>query len=171
MRNDLERQLEIDFPFMARNCIKDERNSYKLWGRECDDGWYDLIHNLCKSISERYELDGKPVDIVILQVKEKFATLRFYYEFTDSPCPIQAFDFLGNGRSLRISPENSSDEQIQKLRKDIAEIVRSYEEKSAAACEKCGLDGKVRKLSSGYIQTLCENCYNDYFSKIEERKK
>lgn len=171
MRKDLEKQLEIDFPFMARSRAKDEPNPYELWGCECGDGWYNLIHNLCKSISERYELYGKPVDIVILQVKEKFATLRFYYEFIDSPCPIQAVDFLDNGSSLRMSPESPVDEQIRNLRKDIAEIVRSYEEKSASVCEICGLEGKTRKLRSGYILTLCENCYNGHLSETEEKKK
>lgn len=107
---------------------------------------------------------------MILQVKQKFATLRFYYEYEDTPCPIQAFDFIGNEKSLRITPENSADEHKQKLRKDIAEIVKSYEKKSATICEVCSMEGELRKVTPYYVHTLCEMCYNDHLRKIEEKK-
>ena len=85
--------------------------------------------------TDRYAVD-EPVDIVIQQVKEKFACLRFYYSYEDAACPIQAFDCLGDGISIRFQPENkSSDEKTKKLRSDIAQIVRSYEEKSRTICE------------------------------------
>lgn len=171
MKAQLEQQLEQDFFFMRKSRIENEKNLYKSFGCECGDGWYDLIHDLCQSISERYECDGKSVNIVILQVKEKFASLRFYYEFEGVPCPIQALDSLGDGTGLRFVPNNNdTDEATKQLRKDISEIVLSYEKKSETVCEICGAVGKIR-MDMPWKRTLCENCYSNYLKKVEESKK
>ena len=159
MCEELEKQLEKEFPFMQKSRY-DEHNLYHLYGCECGDGWYNLIHELCQEISERYEQEGKEADIVIAQVKEKFATLRFYYEYEDVSVPIHAFDFFG-GPSLRFTPNDGGDEETVQLRNDIANIVRSYEAKSGSVCEKCGKAGKIRK-DLRWIRTLCEDCYSDY---------
>lgn len=152
MREELEKQLQLEFPFMKPYYLREEITSYNHWGIECGDGWYDLIYDLCTAITKRYELEGMPVDITVLQVKEKFAALRFYYEHKGSPRP---------------KPDNSDDDKTKNLRKDIAEIVRSYEKKSASVCEKCGAEGEPRKSRSGYVCTLCESCYNNYLRDNE----
>ncbi len=121
---------------MKQNRVECEHNIYRKWGCECSSGWYQLIHDLCQEITDRYAVDEAPVDIVIQQIKEKFASLRVYYSYEDVDCPIQALDCLGDGISIRFQPENtSSDEKTKKLRSDIAQIVRSYEEKSKTVCE------------------------------------
>lgn len=44
---------------------------------ECDDGWFDIIFNLCKDMQQ--EINNSCCEqIVAAQVKEKFAGLRFY---------------------------------------------------------------------------------------------
>lgn len=48
------------------------RNNLMAFGFECDKGWYPLIEELIK------ELDKLPEEIEVLQVKEKFGSLRFY---------------------------------------------------------------------------------------------
>lgn len=145
MKEELELKLQEDFPFMQQNRVESEHNIYKKWGIECSSGWYQLIHDLCQEITDRYAVDEAPVDIVIQQIKEKFASLRFYYSYEDATCPIQAFDCLGVGISIRFQPENaSSDEKTKKLRNDIAQIVRSYEEKSKTVCENCGQKWELR---------------------------
>lgn len=124
MREELELKLQEDFPFMKQNRVEREHNIYRKWGCECSSGWYQLIHDLCQEITDRYAVDEAPVDIVIQQIKEKFASLRFYYSYEDVACPIQAFDCLGDGISIRFQPENtSSDEKTKKLRSDIAQIM------------------------------------------------
>ena len=54
MKEELEQQLEHDFPFMQKSRVKEERNTYKIFGCECGDGWYGLIYELCQSITDRY---------------------------------------------------------------------------------------------------------------------
>lgn len=145
MRKELELKLQEDFPFMLQNRIESEHNIYKKWWIECSGGWYQLIHDLCREITDRYAVDEISVDIVIQQIKEKFASLRFYYSYEDAPCPIQAFDFLEDGISIRFQPPNTGgNEKIKNLRSDIAQIVRRYEEKSKTICEECGQAGNIR---------------------------
>lgn len=87
------------------------------------------------------------VDIVVRQVKEKMASLRFYYLH-----------------------EDGCDETKQKLRDDIAGIVHCYEAKSKTTCEFCGLEGEMR-MDMMWKKTLCEKCYDNYLQKVRERKK
>lgn len=47
------------------------------WGIECDDGWYELIYNLCEKLQE-YVDESECEQVVAVQVKEKFGSLRFY---------------------------------------------------------------------------------------------
>ena len=69
MHPNLEKKLIETYPSFF-----DEKFNF-----ECDDGWYDLIGRLCYDITkvltkEEFE------KFKILQVKEKFATLRVYCE-------------------------------------------------------------------------------------------
>lgn len=49
---------------------------------ECDEGWCDLLLELCSKI-QRYCDEGKCKQVKAMQVKEKFATLRFYHSGGD----------------------------------------------------------------------------------------
>lgn len=44
---------------------------------ECDDGWFDIIFNLCKDMQHEINNSGCE-QVIAAQVKEKFAGLRFY---------------------------------------------------------------------------------------------
>ncbi len=161
MKNELELKLQKEFPFMQQNHVDSEKITYRRFGCECNDGWYNLIHDLCREITAKYAEYQFPSDIIVLQVKEKFATLRFYYEYEDAPCKLQILDFIGCGTSIRFNPEHSEEEPKQRLRKEIKAIVYKYEKKSASVCEVCGADNaKYRNISKYYyIKTLCDNCY------------
>ena len=53
MNAQLEQQIQADFPFMKLNKIDGEENLYRRWGCDCDDGWYNLIHDMCQAIADR----------------------------------------------------------------------------------------------------------------------
>lgn len=55
------------------------------FGFECGDGWADLLVELCDKIQARLNILDKDVakEIVALQVKEKYGTLRFYLSHYD----------------------------------------------------------------------------------------
>lgn len=167
MKKELEDRLKKEFSFMRGG---EENHSYQRWGCQCSDGWYDLIFNLCKEIDDRYKKDNREVDLTVVQVKEKFATLRFYYIYEDTPLQIYAIDSL-NGTGIRFTPENKDlDEDTYLLRKDIAEIVRVYEKKSGEICEVCGLTGTIRK-DLLWVRTLCDGHYQENIRVLEEKNK
>jgi len=100
MKQELTEKLYIKYPaIFAQHC-----------GFEHSDGWYGIIDTLCEALSEgyirllevdeerakglgiacdedsgKYWLEVQPPQIVALQVKEKFATLRFYYALEFDP--------------------------------------------------------------------------------------
>lgn len=161
MNEKLEQQLQADFPFMVTNKVDGEENLYRRYGCDCDDGWYGLIHDMCQAISKRYAEDGLPVDLIPTQLKEKYATLRFYYTFEGAQGGSAAIDLPG-GQNLRLAPENGAprDERKELLWRDVAQIVRVYEAKSSTVCEKCGsTDGASIRKDLGWWRTLCKDCY------------
>lgn len=164
MKHELELKLQEDYSFMKQNRVSDERNTYRRFGCECGNGWYKLIQKLCQEITEKYAEYQLSVDIVVLQVKGKFGKLRFYYEYEDTHCKFQALDFIGDA-SVRFAPEKTKEEAKQRLRKEIAMIVRKYERKSDLICEICGGENAtLRNVSTRqyYIKTVCDKCYEEY---------
>jgi len=79
MTPELEQQLRSKYPVLFLN------NPEISIG----DGWYQLLDNLCGTISHHVqyaypeELQGQ---VVIGQLKEKFAGLRAYFDHTDDFC-------------------------------------------------------------------------------------
>ena len=61
------------------------------WGFECGSGWFNIIDTLCSQIQHHIDWKSKNIpaeeveslQIVASQVKEKFGTLRFYYDGGD----------------------------------------------------------------------------------------
>lgn len=49
------------------------RISLTCYGFECANGWFDLIWKLCEDVEKI-----APPDFEVMQVKEKFGTLRYY---------------------------------------------------------------------------------------------
>jgi hypothetical protein len=100
---------------------------------DCDKGWYKILEELNNKLAY---LDP---DYQIYQIKEKFGTLRVYYETT-------ANDFI---RSM------------------MDDFIIAAEKQSAMLCEICGngagknkveFDPTVRIRESGRIRTLCDTC-------------
>lgn len=44
-----------------------------------NDGWFELLDNLCRDITLELARDLEVEPVVALQIKEKFGGLRFYY--------------------------------------------------------------------------------------------
>lgn len=86
------------------------------------DGWFDLIKDLCEKIT------AEGISITVMQVKEKFGGLRFYFDM------------------------NAGTTQEQYTR--VNELVVEAEAKSEVTCEDCGQPGKIR--SGSWIRCLCD---------------
>ena len=166
MRNkELESTLGDIFAFMKHK-PGDRSSSYQRYGCECGDGWYRLINDLCGEITAAYSRAGKEPDIIVKQVKQKFAKLRSYYSFEGASDGL-VIDFLGSA-VLRLEPtEDGISDDVKALRSEIKSIVRKYEKKSGTVCEFCGGEGSLRRLPGNYYKTLCEECFS---AELERRK-
>jgi len=70
MNKEHSEYLIKNFPNLYQGYGGDPRETLMAFGFECGDGWFEII----KELSEKLE----PLDVVAVQVKEKFGTLRFY---------------------------------------------------------------------------------------------
>lgn len=182
MRKELDEKLQSEFPWLKQPKLQKEKpyefvqgyNHYQNYGfNEVSDGWYQLIHDLCSEIEKIYNEAGQPVTTKLVQVKSKFARLRWYYDLPGKEQGIHAFDFLG-GVSVRMYPEGEEDS----LESKIAECVKRYEAKSVTICEHCGVNNaEICKDPPVFrwVTTLCPACKAEriafYDRKKEERKK
>lgn len=109
---------------------------------EFHDGWTDLIYELGKDITELCELTNCELPM-IQQIKEKFGTLRFYYNTLNSQYP-------------------------KIVEKSISALVRQAESKSTNVCEICGKYGETR--TNGIVFTSCDEHKLENSMTIEEHK-
>ena len=150
MIQDLEDKLfskyDLLFP-MGRNV--DLSCSMMNYGVSCDNGWFDIIDNLCACMQNYVDntfrrVNGKvisPEQIVIVQVKEKYGSLRVYFEggiWPDvlTPYTVQGMTMLAETLSLK-------------------------------TCERCGVPGELRN-DNGVYKTLCNHCYRFW---LDSRKQ
>ena len=91
---------------------------------ECGEGWRDLLDRACARIRAVVHADGGSFKAT--QVKEKYATLRFYWEGA-------------------LSPE--ADAKVE-------EIIDLAEARSACTCEVCGEEGRLYQ-SGCWMMTRC----------------
>jgi hypothetical protein len=87
MRKELDEALCKKYPEIFRDRHGDMRTTAMCWGFECDDGWYNIIDSACAQIMNRAynnRLNNvKFPEVIATQVKEKYGTLRFYYNGGD----------------------------------------------------------------------------------------
>jgi len=124
-----------EFPeiFIHRNAPMTE--TCMCWGFSCEPGWQPLLFKLCQQI----DLVSSRLGIFVRanQVKEKYASLRFYWS--------------GEVRPESLIPDNKFD-----IAYDIVEaLVSNAEHTSSSTCEVCGEYGNGRRIG-GWIRTLCD---------------
>jgi hypothetical protein len=67
-----------------------EKNNMRLFGFECGDGWFELLEDLIGKIREHGDKKifsdsfDDPIELKVDQIKEKYGTLSFYMNITDT---------------------------------------------------------------------------------------
>lgn len=142
MRQALDDFLCNKYPDIFRDRHGDETQTAMVWGFECGDGWFDIIDNLCASLSVIAKMSG--IKVIATQVKEKFGALRFYYE------------------TYHDSVESLSEEECKLVNKLIKLTVDFAEGETERTCEMCGGNNKRHEKTTvsinGWIYNLCEHC-------------
>ena len=94
MREELDNDLCTKYPKIFVNRHGDPKETLMCWGFECRDGWHTILDLLCANIQHYIDWQNQQVgkgysqyktvpQLVAVQVKEKFGTLRFYTEGGD----------------------------------------------------------------------------------------
>jgi hypothetical protein len=88
MKQELDELLCQRYPKIFVNRHGDPKETLMCWGFECGSGWYNIISQLCANIQhhvdwaqeqkEKYGRGEGCSQVVAVQIKEKFGTLRFY---------------------------------------------------------------------------------------------
>lgn len=88
MKPELDELLCQRYPKIFANRHGDPKETLMCWGFECGDGWYNIINQLCANIQhhvdwaqeqkEKYGRGEGCSQVMAVQIKEKFGTLRFY---------------------------------------------------------------------------------------------
>ena len=167
MNPELERQLVKDYPTIFQFHGGNPSETCMAWGCEHDDGWHDLIRNLCDYITaisrrrmyvklkdgltvtdEHGDSDYIHIDSPIVrftQVKEKFAGLRIYFDM---------YHEIPDNVSATLDEDNLEEEK-SKIWNRVSDAVEFTEFISHKTCEVCGKKGKVYR--NGWWKTLCED--------------
>lgn len=133
------------FPDIYRERKLGADKSCMAWGFCVGPGWHSLLYELSCKLARLQELTGHK--IVALQIKEKFAGLRFYYKFENKESSM-VVDFLGTGQAVQMDSPETIDMQL------FDDIIQIVSEKSFYTCEECGQRGKGRSFGN-WISTLC----------------
>lgn len=93
MNDGLDKLLCEKYPKIFVNRNGDPKETLMCWGFECGDGWFNIIDQLCSNIQHRIDWRQEQKEkygrgegckqVVAVQIKEKFGTLRFYTEGGD----------------------------------------------------------------------------------------
>lgn len=105
-------------------------------------GWRDLIDKLCGEL-DRLLPDADASVFRIEQIKEKWGSLRFYWEFDGQETTVIDVAFGENIAKIQVPPKQPSD-----LFKKIRGLVTTAENVSKTTCEECGQPGEMRLLVS-----------------------
>lgn len=87
MKTEYDKELCKKYPAIFCNRYADMSKTAMCWGFDCGDGWYLLINTLCANIQNHIDWQNREEkrveQVVASQVKEKYGTLRFYYDGGD----------------------------------------------------------------------------------------
>ena len=177
MRKELDDYLVKRYPemFSERNGNPSETNMN--WGFQCNDGWFNILNNLCLSI-EHHIMSLKRQN----EFNKKYIDLINENKWSEVPDWIQ--EQHKNGKlNITPIPEVIADgvkEKFGVLRfshkggdQYISGIINMASNISAQTCEMCGKPGELGNSSTGWIRALCDehNPKNNQKNELEIKSR
>ena len=144
MNKEFELELVKKYPKILRDYGGDPMETCLSWGFEFENGWKNLIDKCLQKLQYFCDIcskDGREVQVVANQAKEKYGTLRFYASAYGAD-----------------SIENSI----------IDDIITEAEMRSARTCEVTGKDGTVCKRGGWYRTLSYEQARKDGYVACDE---
>lgn len=160
------------FPILFQDSKKPMTETCMCWGIECPIGWFHILEQLC-TVLEFYNMEfvkNHGIAVIAAQVKEKFGTLRFYYDVR----PVDE-----NGIVKYEPDELPTDKDRQRMiAMDYLEmladnIIREADNMTEKTCADCGvpLDDENFVETKGWISYICKECDEKRHKEWEEDLK
>ena len=172
MNEELNLKLYNKYPKILTDCGGDPKKTAMFFWMDCGDGWYKILDHLfgyLTDLMERklvvdyikeykdlhkdkedyyekyYSYKFLPPQIILDQVKEKYASLRCYYhtDFEDIPEDIRA-----------IIDTDQVNKKMEEYYDMIDHAIAYAEYQSARTCEVTGNEGKL--YTKGWLRVLCD---------------
>lgn len=139
--NDFEKEIVRDYPCWFEPYPSGApREAFDV---SCNSGWFPMLRQLLKDIQAT---GVKPRELRILQIKEKFGGLRFYF-----------------------SCENTIEKEVYD---QIQQLVDKAEEASYNICEDCSATEDVQTNGTPYwLRSLCPKCRNARMAEVKPEDK
>ena len=132
----------------------------RVWS-DLPQGWIELADQLFADLNSIID-DDAAKRFEVVQIKEKLAGLRVYWELGKEQTTVM--DVIGTGSVQRV---DAGPAKPTALFDRIRARVKQAGEQAAATCQRCG-NGGASAGGSGWIVTLCEACRTK--QDLEERK-
>lgn len=173
MKKELTEQLFNIAPVLYAGRHQPISKNLMKFGFECGDGWFRPLEELSYDLEAvNFMMRPKGISVKATQVKEKFGTLRFYYEIitvlpwwkrlVNSIMYIVWARFTRNTNCF-IGETREQYVLSEAVRNHVDRAIARCEDQCAQRCENCGIqfgewnkDDKV--VTKGYIQILCKKC-------------
>ena len=160
------------YPILFQDSKKPMTETCMCWGIECPIGWFHILEQLC-TVLEFYNMEfvkNHGIAIIAAQVKEKFGTLRFYYDVR----PVDE-----NGIVKYEPDELPTDKDRQRmiamnyLEMLADNIIREADNMTEKTCADCGipLDDENFVETKGWISYICKECDEKRHKEWEEDLK
>ena len=160
------------FPILFQNRKKPMTQTCMCWGIECPKGWWHILDQLC-TVLEFHNMEfvkNYGVAVVADQVKEKFGTLRFYYDVR----PVDE-----NGIVKYEPDELPTDKDRQRmivmnyLEMLADQYIREAEAMTETTCADCGIPLEEDNMveTKGWISYICKDCDEKRHKEWEEDLK
>ena len=122
----------------------------RVWS-DLPQGWTELADQLFEDLDAMLD-DEAAKRFEVVQIKEKFAGLRVYWQLGKEQTTV--LDIIGSGAVQRL---DKGPAKPTALFDRIRARVQEAGEEAATTCQRCG-NGSAEANSSGYFVTLCGTC-------------
>ena len=122
----------------------------RVWS-DLPPGWTELANRLFVDLDAMLD-DDAARRFSVIQIKEKFAGLRVYWQLGQEQTLVM--DFHGTGSVQRVDTDPATPTALFDR---IRARVKQAGEEAATTCQRCG-NGGASANRSGWIVTLCASC-------------
>jgi len=175
MKNELQKKLFEKYPNLFAQRTLPMSQTCLCWGIETADGWADLIDAMCSFLKWDIEHNSHVYPkLEFTQVKEKFGTLRVYYNIMhrtkEEYNELKKEGLCDNRRGIIPFFSRLSDKlfgtnfgyrnYIEGCHDGASRMegaIEFAEYLSGVICEECG--GKGKLWTDGWHATLCDKCH------------